>query len=133
MVFIEDAVIADFEAKRENEQFPEQTTFILENLNFKPDEFGYVEPEKPAEEAKPSEEELKRIEEEKQRELLAQKGGQPTGKQAPPAKAPAPADKKKEEEAKKKAEEEAAAKKKAEDAVATQKSLTEEEKAEIQR
>jgi hypothetical protein len=37
---------------------------MLENLNFKPDEFGYVEPEKPPEEPKPSEEELKRQEEE---------------------------------------------------------------------
>lgn len=62
-MFIPDAIIKDFEQKRENEEFPESTTFILENLNFKPDEFGYVEPEKPPEEPKPSEDELKREEE----------------------------------------------------------------------
>jgi hypothetical protein len=45
----------------------------LENLNFKPDEFGYVEPEKPSEEAKAAEEEAKRLaeEEKKQAELAA--------------------------------------------------------------
>jgi hypothetical protein len=32
-------------------------------LNFKPDELGYVEPDKPPEEPKPSEEELKKEEE----------------------------------------------------------------------
>ena len=60
LVFLDDSVITDFEQKRENEVFPEQTTYILENLNFKPDEYAYVEPEKLPEEPKPSEEELKR-------------------------------------------------------------------------
>ena len=67
IAFLEDSIIADFEKKRENEFFPESTAFIMENLNFKPDEYGYVEAEKPPEEPKPSEEELKRIEEEKQK------------------------------------------------------------------
>ena len=135
LIFVEDALIKDFESKLENEIFPEQTTFILENLNFKPDEYGYVEADKPLEDPnKPSEEELKRIEEEKLREAAASsqiKGGPA---KAAPAKPPAgPADKKKEEEAKKKAEEEAAAKKKAEESLSSQKSLTEEERAEIER
>jgi 3-phosphoglycerate kinase len=60
MIFINDAIIYDFEVRKENEEFPESTTFMLENLNFKPDEFGYVEPEKPPEEPKPTEEELKK-------------------------------------------------------------------------
>ena len=60
MQFLQDCIIKDFEEKKENDEFPESTTFILENLNFKPDEFGYVEPDKPPEEPKPSEEELKR-------------------------------------------------------------------------
>ena len=47
MLFIPDAIIKDFDFRKENEEFPESTTYILENLNFKPDEFGYVEPEKP--------------------------------------------------------------------------------------
>jgi hypothetical protein len=69
LLFVDDAVIKDFETKRENDGFPEQSTFILENLNFKPDEFGYVEPEKPIEYPnKPSEEELKRMEEERLKE-----------------------------------------------------------------
>ena len=72
MLFMPDAIIKDFKLRKRNEEFPESTTFICENLNFKPDEFGYVEPEKPPEEPKPSEEELKRIEEEKQKELNAQ-------------------------------------------------------------
>jgi len=46
--------------KKENEELAENTTYILENLNFKPDEFGYVEPDKPPEDPKPSEEELKK-------------------------------------------------------------------------
>ena len=66
MIFIPDANIKDFEKRKENEEFPESTTFMLENLNFKPDEFGFVEPEKPPEEPKPSEEELKKEEELKQ-------------------------------------------------------------------
>ena len=119
VVFIDDAIIKDFESKRENDAFPEQTTFILENLNFKPDEYGYVEPDKPIEDPnKPSEEELKRLEEERLKEQAAsqQKGA---GAKGAPAKPPAgPADKKKEEEAKKKAEEEAAAKKKADELLA---------------
>lgn len=41
--------------------------FILENLNFKPDEFGYVEPEKPSEDAKAAEEEAKRLAEEEKK------------------------------------------------------------------
>ncbi len=65
MIFIPDAIIKNFETKKENEEFPESTTFMLENLNFKPDEFGYVEPEKPPEEPKPTEEELKKEEEAK--------------------------------------------------------------------
>lgn len=65
MVFLPDPIIKDFEKRRENEEFQESTTFLLENLNFKPDEFGYVEPEKPPEEPKPSEEELKKEEEAK--------------------------------------------------------------------
>jgi len=128
-------VIPDFESKKENEVFPEQSTFILENLNFKPDEFGYVEPEKIVEDpavVKAREEELARQEEEKQKELLAaqQKGGKPAPAKPAPA---APVDKKKEEEMKKKADEEAAllAKKKAEEAALN--NLTEEEKAEIKR
>ena len=64
MVFLPDAVIKDFETRMANDEYPESTTFVLENLNFKPDEFGYVEPEKPPEEPKPSEEELKKAEEE---------------------------------------------------------------------
>lgn len=68
MVFIPDAIIKDFEQRMENEEFPESTTFMLENLNFKPDEFGYVEPEKPPEQPKPSEEELKKEEELKQQQ-----------------------------------------------------------------
>ena len=69
LLFVDDAVIKDFETKLENDGFPEQSTFILENLNFKPDEFGYVEPEKPIEDPnKPSEEELKRMEEERLKE-----------------------------------------------------------------
>lgn len=119
VVFVDDAVIKDFESKRENDVFPEQTTFVLENLNFKPDEYGYVEPDKPVEDPnKPSEEELKRLEEERLKEQAAsqQKGA---GAKGAPAKPPAgPADKKKEEEAKKKAEEEAAAKKKADELLA---------------
>ena len=75
MLFLDDAIIPDFEHKRDNEVFPEQATFILENLNFKPDEFGYVEPEKQSEEAKAAEEEAKRAaaaeEERKQAELAA--------------------------------------------------------------
>jgi hypothetical protein len=66
MVFMNDAIIKDFEQRLENEEFPESTTFMLENLNFKPDEFGYVEPDKPPEEPKPTEEELKKEEEAKQ-------------------------------------------------------------------
>lgn len=62
--YMPDAVIKDFEHRKENEEFAEGTTYILENLNFKPDEFGYVEPDKPPEEPKPSEEELKKQEEE---------------------------------------------------------------------
>jgi 3-phosphoglycerate kinase len=133
VVFLDDAIIPDFEHKKENEFFPEQTTFLLENLNFKPDEFGYVEPEKPvideaaAAAASAAEEEAKRIEEEK---LAAAQKGKPGG---PPPKAAAPADKKKEEEAKKKAEEEAAAKRKQEEAALAAsggKVLSEEEKAE---
>lgn len=64
ILFLPDCNIANFEQRRENDEFPESTTFVLENLNFKPDEFGYVEPEKPPEEPKPSEEELKKAEEE---------------------------------------------------------------------
>lgn len=64
ILFITDCIIKDFEIRKENEEFPESTTYICENLNFKPDEFGYVEPEKPPEEPKPSEEELKKQEEE---------------------------------------------------------------------
>lgn len=73
LLFVDDAIIPDFEHKRDNEVFPEQATFILENLNFKPDEFGYVEPEKPSEDAKAAEEEAKRLaeEEKKQAELAA--------------------------------------------------------------
>lgn len=104
MVFMDDCVIKNFEQRKENEEFPESTTFVLENLNFKPDEFGYVEPEKPSEDAKKAaeEEEMKRqTAEEEAKAQAAQKG---KGKAA---------DKKKqEEEAKKKAEEEAAALKK---------------------
>jgi hypothetical protein len=106
LVFVEDAVIPDFEVKKESEAFPEQTTFVLENLNFKPDEFGYVEPEKPVEDpaAKAAaEEEARRIEEEKKVAAAA------AGAKGAPAKPGAPVDKKKEEELKKKAEEEAAA------------------------
>lgn len=62
--FLPDSVIKDFEQRKENEEYPESSTYVLENLNFKPDEFGYVEPEKPPEEPKPTEEELKKIEEE---------------------------------------------------------------------
>ena len=65
MIFLPDAIIKNFEHRKENEEFPESTTFVLENLNFKPDEFGYVEPEKPLEEPKSSEEELKKEEEAK--------------------------------------------------------------------
>ena len=108
---MDDCVLKDFEHRKENEEFPESTIFMLENLNFKPDEYGYVEPDKPLEEPKPSEEEAKRqAEEEKAKEAAAIAGAK--GGKAAPAKA-APADKKKaEEEAKKKAEEEAAALKK---------------------
>lgn len=130
VVFVEDAVIKDFEGKKENEVFPEQTTFVLENLNFKPDEFGYVEPEKPVEDPAikaAAEEEARRVEEEKKQAAAAQaKGGAP-------AKAGAPADKKKEEELKKKAEEEAAAAKRAQELAQTQKSISPEEAAELQR
>jgi hypothetical protein len=66
MIFVPDAIIKDFLIRRENEELPESTTFMLENLNFKPDEFGYVEPDKPPEEPKPTEEELKKEEELKQ-------------------------------------------------------------------
>lgn len=66
MIFLPDSVIKDFETRKENEDFPENSTFILENLNFKPDEFGFVEPDKPPEEPKPTEEELKKEEELKQ-------------------------------------------------------------------
>ena len=66
MIFINDSNIKDFETRRENEEFPESTTFMLENLNFKPDEFGFVEPDKAPEEPKPTEEELKKEEELKQ-------------------------------------------------------------------
>ena len=72
MQFIPDALIKDFETRKENEEFAESTTFFLENLNFKPDEFGFVEPDKPPEPPKPSEEELKKQEEEKQALLAAQ-------------------------------------------------------------
>lgn len=54
MVFLPDAVIKDFEERKENEEYPEGCIFILENLNFKPDEFGFVEPEKPPEAPKPT-------------------------------------------------------------------------------
>lgn len=64
-MFLADCNIKNFEARKEAEEFPESTTFLLENLNFKPDEFGYVEPDLPPEEPKPSEEELKKLEEEK--------------------------------------------------------------------
>lgn len=63
MLFMPDAILPNFEARKENEEFPESTTFMLENLNFKPDEFGFVEPDKPPEEPKPTEEELKKEEE----------------------------------------------------------------------
>lgn len=63
MLFMPDAIIPNFEVRKENEEFPESTTFMLENLNFKPDEFGFVEPDKPPEEPKPTEEELKKEEE----------------------------------------------------------------------
>ena len=43
IVYMPDAVIKDFERLKENEQLLEGTTYILENLNFKPDEYGYVE------------------------------------------------------------------------------------------
>ncbi len=72
VAFLDDAIIPDFEQKKENEVFPEQTIFLLENLNFKPDEFGYVEPEKPLVDdhalaaAAAAEEEARRLEEEKQ-------------------------------------------------------------------
>lgn len=66
MIFLPDSIIKNFEHRRENEEFPESTTFMLENLNFKPDEFGYVEAETPLEEPKPSEEELRKEEELKQ-------------------------------------------------------------------
>lgn len=71
MIFISDSNIKNFEQRKENEEFPESTTFMLENLNYKPDEFGFVEPDKPPEDPKPSEEELKKLEEEKQKELAA--------------------------------------------------------------
>jgi hypothetical protein len=58
-----DCYIKNYLDRRDNEEFPENTTYFMENLNFKPDEFGYVEPEKPPEEPKPSEEELKKEEE----------------------------------------------------------------------
>ena len=58
--FMPDALIKNFDQRKENEEFAEGTAYILENLNFKPDEFGYVEPDKPPEEPKPTEEELKK-------------------------------------------------------------------------
>lgn len=66
MIFVKDSVIKDFETKLANDEFPESTTFVLENLNFMPDEFGFVEPDKPPEDPKPTEEELKKEEELKQ-------------------------------------------------------------------
>jgi hypothetical protein len=44
-MFVPDCQLKDFKQKFENEEFPENTIFLMENLNFKPDEFGYVEPE----------------------------------------------------------------------------------------
>ena len=95
-----DCVIENFEQRKENEEFPESTIYVLENLNYKPEEFAYVEKEKPKVEEKKAEEDKKPEEEVKA----------PAGK-GPAGKAPAAKDKKKaEEEAKKKAEEEAALK-----------------------
>lgn len=131
LAFMDDCVIKDFEHRKENEEFPESTIFMLENLNFKPDEYGFVEPDKPPEEPKPSEEELKRqAEEEKAKEAAAQAAAK--GGKAAPAKA-APADKKKAEEeaAKKKAEEEAALKKMLEEQ--SRNRMTDEERMEQQR
>lgn len=46
LIFLDDPLIPDFAQQRENDAFPEQSTFLLENLNFQPDEYGYVEPVK---------------------------------------------------------------------------------------
>jgi len=40
---MDDCFIKNFEQRKENEEFPESSTYILENLNFKPEEFAYVE------------------------------------------------------------------------------------------
>ena len=120
VLFLDDAIQKNFRQRKDNEEYPENTVFILENLNFKPDEFGYVEPEKQPVEEGPTEEELKKEEEAKQ--AAAKK---------PPAKMSAADKKKAEEEAKKKAEEEA--KRKAEEATSKANAFSEEEQAEIQR
>lgn len=71
MQFIPDCIIKNFEQRKENDEFPEGCLFVLENLNFKPDEFGYVEPEKPPEPPKQTEEEIKKKEEEEKLAQLA--------------------------------------------------------------
>jgi 3-phosphoglycerate kinase len=64
LAFMPDSEIADFQTKKENEEFQDGGIYLLENLNFKPHEHSYVEPEAPPSEPEPSEEEKKRAEEE---------------------------------------------------------------------
>jgi len=98
MIFIDDCVMQNYPVRKENEEFPESTVFVLENLNFKPHEFAYVEPEKLPEKPEPTEEEKKEEEAKAQLAAAQAKGG----KQPPaPAKMTA-AEKKKQEEALKK-------------------------------
>jgi len=117
IMFVPDCIIPNFDSLIENEQLPEGNCFILENLNFKPQEHGYVEPEKPKEDPlkKQKEEEAKRLEEE----------AKAAASKKPPSKMTA-AEKKKEEELKKKLEEEEAKRR-------LENTLTEEQKAEIER
>lgn len=117
-MFFEDCEGKDFKQKKEAEEIPDSAIFVLENLNFKPHEASYVEPEKPPEEPEPSGEEKARLDEiEEAKNALAGK----TGKKLPAA------EKKRLEEFLKKVQEEDD-KKKAE--LAAKNTVSEEEKAE---
>jgi hypothetical protein len=44
IVFMDDCIIPNYEQRVENEEIPEGCIIMLENLNFRPEEFGIMEP-----------------------------------------------------------------------------------------
>ena len=43
--FLPNAYSLDFMDKKLNDEFADNSIYIVENLNFHPEEFGYIEPE----------------------------------------------------------------------------------------